>query len=98
MVELGALDEVRRLDDRHLDPKLPAMKALGVPELRAYLHGEMTLQEAVSSAATKSRRYAKRQNTWLKSKIIINFPIYGKFSESLLPSFFAFIRENGLTS
>ena len=98
MVELGALDEVRRLDDRHLDPKLPAMKALGVPELRAYLHDEMTLPEAVSSAATKSRRYAKRQNTWLNSQIIINFSINEKFSESLLPSFFAFIRENGLTS
>lgn len=98
MVEMGALEEVRRLDARGLDPKLPAMKALGVPEIRAFLHGEMTLADAVSTAATKSRRYAKRQNTWLKSHIIIDFLVNEKFSESLWPLFFAFIRENGLTS
>ena len=98
MVEMGALDEVRALDARALDPKLPALKALGVPELRAYLKGESTLEEAVATAATKSRRYAKRQNTWLKSQIIINRCYFAKFSESLWSSFFAFIRENGLTS
>lgn len=98
MVELGALEEVRRLDARQLDPKLPAMKALGVPELRAYLHDKLTLSEAVTSAATKSRRYAKRQNTWLKRQIIIDYSVNAKFSESLWPYFFAFIRENGLTS
>lgn len=98
MVDLGALDEVRRLDERRLDPKLPAMKALGVPELRAYLHGDMALPDAVTMAATKSRRYAKRQHTWLKSQIIIEFSENKKYSESLWSSFFAFIRENGLTS
>lgn len=98
MVEMGALEEVRRLDTRGLNSKLPAMKALGVPELRAYLQGEISLQEAVSTGATKSRRYAKRQTTWLKRQIIIDKTYFAKFSESLMPSFFAFIRENGLTS
>ncbi|WP_425406466.1 tRNA (adenosine(37)-N6)-dimethylallyltransferase MiaA [Hwanghaeella sp.] len=98
MIEMGALDEVRRLDERHLDPKLPAMKALGVPELRAHLHGDLALSDAVTAAATKSRRYAKRQNTWLRGQIIIDFSHPAKYSESLWPSFFAFIRENGLTS
>lgn len=98
MIELGALDEVKRLCDRRLDPKLPAMKALGVPELQAYLRGEVCLSSAIDLAATKSRRYAKRQNTWLKRQIVIEKTHYSKFSESLWTSFFAFIRDNGLTS
>ena len=54
MVEEGALDEVRGLIARNLDPRLPAMKALGVPELAAYLDGSLSLDAAIESAATKS--------------------------------------------
>ena len=49
-----------------MDPGLPAMRAHGVRELAAYLAGATTLEEAVTKAKTESRRYAKRQMTWLK--------------------------------
>jgi len=66
MVEQGALQEVRALLALGLDPGLPAMRAHGVRELSAYLAGTCSLEEAVSKAKTESRRYAKRQMTWLR--------------------------------
>lgn len=66
MMDEGALEEVRALDALGLDPGLPAMKALGVPELRAHLRGERTLDEAVTLARMQTRRYAKRQVTWFR--------------------------------
>jgi len=66
MMAQGALQEVRALLALHLDPGLPAMRAHGVRELAAYLEGTTTLEDAVAKAKTESRRYAKRQMTWLK--------------------------------
>jgi tRNA dimethylallyltransferase len=66
MIEQGALDEVRALMELKLDPELPAMRAHGVRELAAYISGTLTRAEAVAKAKTESRRYAKRQMTWLR--------------------------------
>ena len=66
MIEDGALDEVRAFLGLELDPGLPAMRAHGVRELAAYLSGALTREEAVANAKTESRRYAKRQMTWLR--------------------------------
>ena len=69
MMEAGALDEVRKLDALHLPSNLPAMKMLGVPELSAYLHGNLSLEEAVNLAKLHTRQYAKRQRTWFRNKL-----------------------------
>ena len=66
MVARGAVQEVAALETRGLDPSLPAMKAVGVPELRRHLRGEATLDDAVQSGQTAVRRYAKRQLTWFR--------------------------------
>jgi tRNA dimethylallyltransferase len=66
MIEQGALDEVRALLGLELDPGLPAMRAHGVRELAAHLSGALTREDAVAKAKTESRRYAKRQMTWLR--------------------------------
>jgi len=68
MMEGGALEEVTALAERGLDPGLPAMRALGVPPLIAYLAGEMTLDEAVERAKAGTRQYAKRQATWFRNQ------------------------------
>ena len=68
MVQAGALDEARALLDRGLDPALPAMKAVGVRELGGHLSGELDLAEAVALAQQQTRRYAKRQLTWLRNQ------------------------------
>jgi tRNA dimethylallyltransferase len=69
MLEAGALEEVRRLAARHLDPSLPAMKAHGVPWLIRHLAGEITLDEAAAGSVMDTRRYAKRQLTWFRNQM-----------------------------
>ena len=69
MMEEGALDEVRRLLGRKLDPALPAMKAIGVPPLAAHLRGEAGFEAAVERAITDTRQYAKRQETWFRNRL-----------------------------
>ena len=69
MLQSGALEEVKRLAARKLDPALPAMKALGVPWLIRYLKGEMTMEEAVAGTLMDTRRYAKRQLTWFRNQM-----------------------------
>jgi len=66
MMQEGVAEEVRRLIALRLEPGLPAMRAHGVRELATYLVGAVSRQEAVAKAKTESRRYAKRQMTWLR--------------------------------
>jgi tRNA dimethylallyltransferase len=66
MVEAGAIEEVGALIALGLDPSLPAMRAQGVRELAAYLSGRSSLEAAIARARTETRRYAKRQMTWLR--------------------------------
>ena len=68
MLDQGALDEVRAaLPD--WAPGLPSSKAIGAPELIAYLRGESTLSEAILASILASRRYAKRQRTWFRNRM-----------------------------
>jgi tRNA dimethylallyltransferase len=69
MLAGGALDEVRKLAARRLDPLLPAMKAHGVPWLIRHLAGEMSLAAAADKARQDTRHYAKRQFTWFRHQL-----------------------------
>lgn len=69
MAANGALDEIAGLLKRGIDETLPAMKALGVPELAQAVKGEMLLSDALESAKLHTRQYAKRQRTWLRNKL-----------------------------
>jgi tRNA dimethylallyltransferase len=69
MLAGGALEEVRALCARHLDPLLPAMKAHGVPWLVRYLAGEIKLSLAAEKAKRDTRHYAKRQFTWFRHQL-----------------------------
>ncbi|WOF74621.1 tRNA (adenosine(37)-N6)-dimethylallyltransferase MiaA [Parvibaculaceae bacterium PLY_AMNH_Bact1] len=93
MVELGAVDEVEALLKLGLAPSLPAMKALGVPELGAYLAGNMLLDEAIEAAAIKSRQYAKRQSTWFRQQMISWNRVSAQDLESQIDKIFSFIDE-----
>jgi tRNA dimethylallyltransferase len=65
MVEAGFLDEAAYILE-HFDREHPAMKAVGYRQIFAYFDGEISLDEAVEWAKRESRRYAKRQMTWLR--------------------------------
>jgi tRNA dimethylallyltransferase len=69
MMAAGAMDEVRALAARHLDPNLPAMKAHGVPWLIRHRNGEIALAEAVNGGKRDTRQYTKRQATWFRNQL-----------------------------
>jgi tRNA dimethylallyltransferase len=80
MLEQGALEEVRAFAARNLEPTLPAVKAHGAPALAAYLRGELTLAEAKEIGQRDTRRYAKRQFTWIANQM----PDWPRVSDSSL--------------
>ena len=63
-----ALAEVEALVSRGLDPALPAMKAVGVRELAAWLAGTTSRDAAVEALKQATRNYAKRQLTWFRNQ------------------------------
>ena len=62
MVEQGLVAEIAGLDDL----SITSAKAIGVREIRAHLEGGGSLAEAVAAIQQATRRYAKRQITWMK--------------------------------
>lgn len=98
MLERGALDEVRALLALRLDPALPAMKALGVPQLAAHLRGEITLAEATALAQAATRQYAKRQSTWFRHQWSPDHLIDAQYSERTENEIFSKIRDFLLTA
>lgn len=67
--EQGALKEIEYLVAHQVADTMPAMKALGVPELIKYVTGKATLPDALAEAKLHTRQYAKRQRTWLRNKL-----------------------------
>ncbi len=66
MLDQGAVAEVEALLARGLDPDLPVMRAIGVPEIAAWLAGEIEADEVVAAGQQATRNYAKRQFTWFR--------------------------------
>jgi tRNA dimethylallyltransferase len=84
MIASGGLGEAEALMARGLDPGLPAMKAVGVPELLRHLRGEVALPETIAAAQQATRRYAKRQLTWFRHQLSADLTCVEQYSESFL--------------
>ena len=69
MFDRGAIGEVEALLRRNLDPALPVMRAIGVPQIAACLRGEISRAEALERAQAATRQYAKRQYTWFRHQL-----------------------------
>ena len=74
MLEEGAIAEVEALLARGLDPDLPVMRAIGVPEIAAYLAGEIDAETMVGAGQQATRNYAKRQFTWFRRQPPVEWP------------------------
>jgi len=70
MAASGAIEEVRALLALGLPADSPALRALGVQPFAAYLHGAIGWAEALAGAKTETRRYVKRQLTWMRRNMI----------------------------
>ena len=73
MMEQGAVEEVEALLALNLSDDLPAMKAIGVREIAAFLAGQCSRDEAVERASIASGQYAKRQMTWFRNQLDNNW-------------------------
>ncbi len=102
MLDLGALEEVRRFASLGLPRNLPVNKALGLPELRAHLAGEMTLEQAVAATQQATRNYAKRQLTWFRNQVKPDqtaparrdLRLDAQYSESFLEKIVPFVQKD----
>lgn len=74
MLGQDGIEEVRRLLARGLDPALPVMRAIGVPEMAAFLRGELSRDKALAAGRTATRQYAKRQYTWFSRQPPADWP------------------------
>jgi len=82
MLDSGWLDEARSVfPHRHLN----ALNTVGYKELFAFLSGDWTLELAVEKIKTNTRRYAKRQMTWLRRDREVHW-IDGRDGEKALMS------------
>jgi tRNA dimethylallyltransferase len=68
MFDRGAVEEAEALLARGLNPDLPAMRAIGVPQIASYLRGEISRAEALEQTQAATRQYAKRQYTWFRNQ------------------------------
>jgi tRNA dimethylallyltransferase len=68
MMEGGAIEEVAALLARNLHPDLPVMRAIGVPEIAAFLKGDSDLDNLIAKGSLATRQYAKRQYTWFSNQ------------------------------
>jgi len=93
MMETGAPEEVAALAGRGLDPSLPVMKALGVREIMAMQHGQITRSRAIELACRASRHYAKRQMTWIRNNYHTQMTIESKFSKRIMEGIFSILSK-----
>lgn len=92
MLAEGAVNEVQKLAARGLSDSLPAMRALGVQELKSYLAGLCSLEEAADTAKMHTRQYAKRQMTWFNNRFKADFTFAGCYGGNNPPSC-SFVNE-----
>ena len=60
---------------KNISADLPAMKALGVPELMKHINENIPLDEAIAEAKLHTRQYAKRQLTWFRNQMKADYEI-----------------------
>jgi len=66
MIDAGLLREVRALRERGYGPELRAMQGIGYRHVNPVADGTDTLANAVVAMAADTRRFARRQRTWLR--------------------------------
>jgi tRNA dimethylallyltransferase len=72
MVEMGLVEEVQQLSHKY-GADLPLLNTLGYAEIKQYLAGDLSLDDAIAAIITHTRQFAKRQRTWFRSDPDINW-------------------------
>ena len=81
MMDAGLYDEVKRLLDMGLDHSCTAMQAIGYKELADAVINGSPVADAVCRIKQESRRYAKRQLSWLRRDHSIKWILWKKMPD-----------------
>lgn len=98
MAAAGAMDEAAAFAARKLDPTLPAARAVGLRFFTAAASGDILLPDAISATAQATRRYAKRQMTWLRRRITSQIAIDETLNSDNIDNYVAKCANHALTS
>jgi tRNA dimethylallyltransferase len=91
MVEQGLVEEVKRLYEQGIR-HAQSIQAIGYKEMYQYLEQHLTLEEAVEQLKQNSRRYAKRQLTWFRNKMTVQwFDLSDGLSDGKFHEIFTYI-------
>ena len=72
MIDAGLVDEVNFLSQKY-GRELPLLDTLGYREIKQYLTGEISLNEAIDLTTLHTRQFAKRQRTWFRADFSIEW-------------------------
>ena len=92
MLASGAIKEVEALLSRNLNPDLPVLRAIGVPEIAALVKGELSRTEAITAGQQSTRNYAKRQYTWFRRQPPEDWPRIESSNVDIEPYFASLLQ------
>ena len=93
MIETGLIEEVNSLYKKGIRD-CQSVQAIGYKEIYAFLEGSLTKEEAIESLKRNSRRYAKRQLTWFRNKMNINWFDMSTNREKKLEEINQFVKDS----
>lgn len=94
MLDMGLIDEAKKIYDMGIRTKA-VMTPIGYKELFPCFDNEISLEEAISQIKQNSRRYAKRQYTWFKNQMDINwFDVNFEDFDKTIKKVMEFIKKN----
>ncbi len=79
MWEAGLADEMQRLLSEGYNPNLPIFETIGYAEALMTIQGRLDRNSAIERTIVRTRRYAKRQITWLRNSAVLGtvIPYFG---------------------
>ncbi len=99
MLEQGAIDEVKALIKRKLDPQLPVMRAIGVREIAALLADPANAKDYKIDTKIGTRQFAKRQYTWFSNQTPKAWPRFeGVINNEIISDLVIKLRAKSLTA
>jgi len=70
MIEVGAINEVKRFLKFKVRKDKSVNKAIGIQEIKEYLEKRKDMSNVIEKISIKTRQYAKRQSTWARGNMM----------------------------
>ena len=70
MIKLGAISEVKKFIKLKILRSKSVHKAIGINEIKDYLHKKIEIEDLIEKISIKTRQYAKRQSTWARGNMM----------------------------